>query len=112
VLKSSSRTAENSSQEGPPEDCCGTSRAFKNVVHCAFACAIVSAEKSIGFRQCAVRKKTSTASRPHSSSVSRIVATLPTDFDIFSPVNRSIPLCAQIWANGCPSARDCATSFS
>jgi len=56
--------------------------------------------KSIGFRQEAVRKKTSTASRPHSSIVSRIVITLPSDFDIFSPVKRSMPLCAQIEAKG------------
>ena len=38
--------------------------------------------------------------------------TLPTDFDIFSPVKRSIPLCVQIRANSWPSARDCASSFS
>ena len=41
-----------------------------------------------------------------------IVSTLPSDFDIFSPVKRSMPLCIQIFANSCPSARDCATSFS
>ena len=90
----------------------GSVKAFRSVSSRAAACPIVSGEKSIGLRQEAVRKKTSTASRPHSSIVSRIVETFPVDFDIFSPVKRSIPLCAQIWAKGWPSARDCATSFS
>ena len=112
VSKSSSSASANASQ--PDSSCAAGSsvNAFRSVSRRAAACAIVSGEKSIGLRQDAVRKKTSTASRPHSSIVSRIVATLPADLDIFSPVKRSIPLCAQICANGCPSARDCATSFS
>ena len=71
-----------------------------------------SSEKSIGLRQCAVRKKSSTVSRPQRSSTSAIVSTFPTDFDIFSPVKRSMPLCIQIFANALPRARDCASSFS
>ena len=57
-------------------------------------------------------KKSSAASGPHSRITSWIVATLPTDFDIFSPVNWSSPLCIQILANGLPTACDCARSFS
>ena len=37
---------------------------------------------------------------------------LPSDFDIFSPASRSIPLCIHIRANSRPAERDCATSFS
>ena len=37
---------------------------------------------------------------------------LPIDFDIFSPVSSSIPLCIQTRANSRPAARDCANSFS
>jgi hypothetical protein len=37
---------------------------------------------------------------------------LPSDFDIFSPASRSIPLCIQSCAKPWPSERDCATSFS
>ncbi len=37
---------------------------------------------------------------------------MPTDFDIFSPVKRSIPLCIQMRANGRPTACDWARSFS
>ncbi len=66
----------------------------------------------MGLRQWPPRKKTSTVSRPYSSSTSRIEAMFPVDFDIFSPVKRSIPLCAQTWAKGWPSERDCASSFS
>ena len=41
-----------------------------------------------------------------------MVESLPSDFDIFSPVNRSIPLCIQTRANPRPAAHDCARSFS
>ena len=64
-----------------------------------------SSEKSIGLRQWAVRKKSNTVSRPQRSSTSAIVSTFPTDFDIFSPVKRSMPLCIQTFANSCPRAR-------
>ena len=37
---------------------------------------------------------------------------MPSDFDIFSPAIRSIPLCIQIRANSRPAERDWATSFS
>ena len=37
---------------------------------------------------------------------------LPSDFDIFSPVSWSIPLCIHICANSLPAPRDCAISFS
>ena len=63
-------------------------------------------------RQWPVIRKSSAASFPHSAITSWIVATLPTDFDIFSPVNRSRPLCIQIFAKGRPTAWDCARSFS
>ena len=85
---------------------------MRKVSACARAADIVAGEKSIGLRQCAVRKKTSAVSAPHSSSTSRIVSTLPSDFDIFSPVKRSIPLCIQMRAKGWPAASDCARSFS
>ena len=110
VLKSSSSAAAKASQSPPSS--LGARKTLRKLSACAAACAIVSGEKSIGLRHWPVRKKTSSASRPHSSRASRSVATFPTDFDIFSPVKRSIPLCAQICANGWPSARDCATSFS
>src|SRR5581483_4244295 len=110
VEKSSSSAAANASQSPPGSP--GPRKTLRSVSAWAAACAIVSGEKSIGLRQWPERKKTSSVSRPHSSRVSRSVAMLPTDFDIFSPVKRSIPLCAQIRANGCPSARDWASSFS
>ena len=37
---------------------------------------------------------------------------LPSDFDIFSPISCSIPLCIQSVANSSPAPRDCAISFS
>ena len=85
---------------------------FRNVSTCAFACCSVSSVKSIGLRQCAVMKKSSTTSLPHVSSTLRSETSLPSDFDIFSPPNSSIPLCVQMRANSWPSARDCASSFS
>ena len=46
--------------------------------------------------------------------MSRTVEKLPSDFDIFSPSTRSMPLCSQTFAmRGVPKAqRLCATSFS
>ena len=67
-------------------------KAFLSVSTLAPAWAIVSSEKSIGLRQWPERKKTSSASRPQRSSASRMVAMLPADFDIFSPVSCSRPL--------------------
>jgi len=43
---------------------------------------------------------------------SRNDTTFPSDFDIFSPVNSSIPLCIQRRANSRPAPRDWAISFS
>ena len=36
----------------------------------------------------------------------------PSDFDIFSPVSRSMPLCIHTRAKRSPAASDCARSFS
>ena len=51
-------------------------------------------------------------SAPHFSTASCSGSMFPTDFDIFSPLSRSMPLCAHTCANGRPPASDCAISFS
>ena len=110
VLKSSSSASASCSQEPPSSD--GFRNTSRKPSARAFAASSVSSEKSIGFRQCAPRNSISSVSRPHSSIASRRDTTFPSDFDIFSPVNSSIPLCIQRRANSRPAPRDCAISFS
>src|SRR5581483_2901476 len=110
VLKSSSSAASNAAQSPPGS--LGERNTFLKLSTCAFVCASVSSVKSIGLRQCAVMKKSRTTSRPQVSSTLRSETSLPSDFDIFSPAKLSIPFCVQMRANSCPSALDCASSFS
>lgn len=70
-------------------------RVAEKVCTLAVACAIVSTENSMGLRQCPVIRKSRNALAPHSSRTWRMVVTFPSDLDIFSPVNWSIPLWAQ-----------------
>ena len=110
MLKSSSRAAAKLSQS--PPGCDSPRKISRSPSTRACAAAITSSEKSIGFDQWPVRKKSSTASRPQRRTTSRSGAMLPTDFDIFSLSSCSSPLCSQMRANSRPAACDCARSFS
>ena len=110
MLKSSSRTAASCSQS--PLVRVSPRKALRKLSTWIRAAVIPSGENSSGLRQWPVMRKSSAVSFPHSAITSWIVATLPTDFDIFSPVKRRRPLCIQIRAKGRPTACDCARSFS
>ena len=85
---------------------------MRKVSACALACSRTSSLNSIGLRQYEFMKKSRIASRPHSWIASRRETIFPSDFDIFSPVSCSIPLCIHMRANSLPAPRDWASSFS
>ena len=112
VLKSSSSAAENRDQVSSGPGTCGLRKTSRKPSALALAADIASSEKSSGPCQWPVRKKTSVASRPHVSSTLRRETSFPSDLCISAPPSSSMPLCIQIRANGRPTARDCAISFS
>ena len=112
VEKSSSSAAANRSHAPAGAGSCGLRNTSRNRPARAAAWAITSSSKSTGLLQAPERWKRRSASRPHSSSTSRNVTTLPSDFDIFSSFSSSMPLCTQTRANSWPRLLDCASSFS